>query len=429
METDPTRMCALLVGLPSVTVNGVGEWPLWLRVEIETGAPRPDCAGCGTPAWDHGQREVLLVDLPVFGRPARLAWRKQRWRCPNPSCAVLTWSEHQPTIGSQRSALTTRAARWVTRQVGKHGRAVSEVAEDLACDWHTVMDAVVLFGSLLIDDPARYGAVAAVGLDETLYKREGRYRTQCWSTQIVDVQAGQLLDVIAGRQLSPACAWFAAKPQAWRDGVRWATLDLSSAYRMVFDTMLPNAVQVADPYHVVHLANVALDECRRRVQNETLGHRGHKDDPLYRCRRRLVMARERLTVEGHERLVGLLKAGDPKQEVWFAWNAKEVVRQTYDHTDAELAKVWVAEIVRDFTDESMPVEVRRLGRTIGKWADQIVAWHRAHVSNGPTEAINNLIKRVKRTAFGFHRFDHYRTRALLYAGRPNWDLLNTITPP
>ena len=55
-------------------------------------------------------------------------------------------------------------------------------------------------------------------------------------------------------------------------------------------------------------------------------------------------------------------------------------------------------------------------------------WHRAHVSNGPTEANNNLIKRVKRVAFGFRRFAHYRIRALLYAGKPNWDLLATITP-
>ena len=387
METDSTRMCALVVGLPNVTILGVGEWPSWLRVKIETRSPRPDCAGCGTPAWDHGQREVVLVDLPVFGRRARLVWRKQRWRCSNRSCPVVTWSEHDPTIASERSALTTRAARWATRQVGKHGRAVSEVADDLACDWHTVMDAVVLFGLVLIDDPARFGEVAAVGLDETLYKREGRYRRQCWSTQIVDVQHGQLLDVVAGREVSPVCAWFAGRPQAWRDAVCWATLDLSSAYRVVFDTMLPDAVQVADPYHVVHLANVSLDECRRRVQNETLGHRGHKDDPLYRCRRRLVMARERLTVEGHERLVGLLAAGDPKREVWYAWNAKEVVRQTCDHTDPVLAAAWVAEIVRDFTDETMPLEVRRLGRTIGKWREQIVAWNQAHVSNGPTEAI------------------------------------------
>jgi hypothetical protein len=52
----------------------------------------------------------------------------------------------------------------------------------------------------------------------------------------------------------------------------------------------------------------------------------------------------------------------------------------------------------------------------------------SHVSNGPTEAVNNLIKRVKRVAFGFRRFAHYRIHVLLHAGRPNWDLLATITP-
>ena len=49
--------------------------------------------------------------------------------------------------------------------------------------------------------------------------------------------------------------------------------------------------------------------------------------------------------------------------------------------------------------------------------------------NGPTEAIRDLVKRFKRVAFGFRRFDHYRIRALLYAGRPDWSLLPTITPP
>ena len=76
----------------------------------------------------------------------------------------------------------------------------------------------------------------------------------------------------------------------------------------------------------------------------------------------------------------------------------------------------------------MPAEVQRLGRTIAKWSSQIVAWHRSHVSNGPTEAINNLVKRVKRTAFGMVNWRHYRVRSLLYAGKPNWALLNTITP-
>jgi len=112
----------------------------------------------------HGVREVELVDLPVFGRPVRLVWRKQRWHCPACGC---TSTEQQPEIASARCALTTRAAKWATVQVGRHGRSVSEVAIDLGCDWHTVMDAVVLYGKVLIADPHRFGTVTALGLDET----------------------------------------------------------------------------------------------------------------------------------------------------------------------------------------------------------------------------------------------------------------------
>ena len=88
----------------------------------------------------------------------------------------------------------------------------------------------------------------------------------------------------------------------------------------------PDATQVADPFHLVKLANRKLDECRRRVQNETLGHRGRKDDPLYRARRLLTKAHERLDEHGDTKLLGLLAAGDPRGEVRTAWHAKEVVR-------------------------------------------------------------------------------------------------------
>jgi transposase len=426
LETDPTRMCALLVGLRAVRVLGVGRWPHWLRITIETTAARPNCAVCDTSAHGHGRRDVTLVDLPAFGRPTRLVWSKRRWRCP--SCR-RSWTETDPSIGSSRCALTARAGRWATVQVGRHGRSVADVAVELGCDWHTVMDAVTLWGRQLIDDPNRFGVVDAVGLDETLCVRVGRYRTQVWSTQIVDVRRGQLLDVIGGRRSGPTCAWFAARPDGWCERVRWATLDLSAAYRTVFDTMLPDATQVADPYHVVALANRAVDETRRRVQNETTGHRGRNVDPLYRVRRRLITGAERLTEDGHGRLLELLADGDPDLHVFAAWAAKELVRRIYTQSDAAAARAWIVRIAGDFAQRWMPLEVRRLGRTLRVWIEQIVAWHDARVSNGPTEAINNLIKRVKRVAFGFRRFDHYRTRALLYAGKPNWALLNTLTPP
>ncbi len=368
---------------------------------------------------------VELVDLPCFGRPAVLAWRKIRWAC-QLGCGSFT--EQAPAIASARLKLTDRAGRWATVQVGRYGRSVSEVAKDLGCGWHPVMDAVAAYGQALVDDPGRFGDVTALGLDETLRCRLGAWRRQHWTTQIVDVEAGQLLDVVSGRTATGPIKWLEDRPVEWRKQVRWATLDLSGPYRKVFNTMLSDAVQVADPFHLVRLANSKLDECRRRTQNETLGHRGRKDDPLYRARRLLTKVHERLDEAGDKKLTGLLEAGDPKGEVRMTWHAKETIRSIYAIDDPGLAHEFVGELIDDLTDPSMPIEVRSLGRTIRRWRHQIVAWHRVRVSNGPTEAINNLVKRVKRVAFGITNFRNYRIRALLYAGRPNWDLLATITP-
>jgi len=89
----------------------------------------------------------------------------------------------------------------------------------------------------------------------------------------------------------------------------------------VFNDSLDHVTQVADPFHVVKHANTKLDECRRRVQNDTLGHRGRKDDPLYRSRRLLTKGHERLDDNGNTKLDSLLEAGDPNGEVRMTWHA------------------------------------------------------------------------------------------------------------
>jgi transposase len=245
----------------------------------------------------------------------------------------------------------------------------------------------------------------------------------------VDVtRPSQLLDVVAGRSAQGPSAWIGARSESWRTQVRWGVLDLSGPYRKTFDDALPRAMQVADPFHVVKLANHKLDECRRRVQNETLGHRGRKDDALYRSRRLLTKGHQRLDDHGREKLMNLLEAGDPRGEVRMAWHAKEVVRSIYTIDEPNVADAFVVRLAGDLQDESCPPEIHQLGRTITRWRAQITNWHQARVSNGPTEAANNLIKRIKRIGFGFRRFAHYRIRVLLYAGRPNWDLLATIVP-
>ena len=92
---------------------------------------------------------------------------------------------------------------------------------------------------------------------------------------------------------------------------------MSGPYEKVFDTVLPDATQVVDRFHVIKHANSKVDKCRRRVQNETLGHRDRKGDPLYRVRKALTRAVEKLDATGLNRLLQLTAIGDSSDELYF----------------------------------------------------------------------------------------------------------------
>jgi hypothetical protein len=82
-------MCELLVGLPDVivlAVDDVVDEPI--VVHIEARLDRVWCPGCGARAVVKERPVVELVDLPCFGRPARLAWRKHRLCCPESLCSA-----------------------------------------------------------------------------------------------------------------------------------------------------------------------------------------------------------------------------------------------------------------------------------------------------------------------------------------------------
>ena len=118
----------------------------------------------------------------------------------------------------------------------------------------------------------------------------------------------------------------------------------------------------------------------------------------------------------------------PTERYTWPGNTKETVRGIYGINDPELAVDYTGRLAADLKDQSCPPEVNQLGRTIARWSTQITRWHLSRVTNGPTEALNNLIKRIKRAAFGFCNFANYRIRAPFYAGKPNWDLLATVAP-
>ena len=98
----------VLLGMPEFVVGAqlaVGR-ELWLMVE--TTSDVVGCEGCGTRAVGHGRRRLKVRDLPMADRPVVLVWAKRLWRCPDPDCAVGTWSEEVDDI-APRAALTERA--------------------------------------------------------------------------------------------------------------------------------------------------------------------------------------------------------------------------------------------------------------------------------------------------------------------------------
>src|SRR5215210_2079687 len=163
MTLDVTRMCDLLVGLEDMTVLAVDEDRDGLRVMVESRGGLVGCGACGTRATVKDRPVVVLGDLASFGRPATLVWRKRRWCCRDGDCPVRSWTETNPAVAAPRCQLTRRAGLWACRQVGQRARPVSSVAVELGCSWWAVMSAVTVYGTPLVDDPARTQGVEMLG--------------------------------------------------------------------------------------------------------------------------------------------------------------------------------------------------------------------------------------------------------------------------
>jgi transposase len=198
---------------------------------------------------------------------------------------------------------------------------VAQTARQFGVGWHAAMAAVRDHGQPRVDHLARLGAPAAIGLDETSFLAATSTHPTLLVTGIVNLDTGRLVDVLPARSATAVSDWLAAKPARWRTGIRHVVIDPYQPYATAVARTLPDARLVVDHFHVIRLANAALDEVRRRVQQATTHHRGRKPDPLYRIRRRLLAGHERLDPAAFARVLAWLDVGDPGGEVAAAYLA------------------------------------------------------------------------------------------------------------
>jgi transposase len=222
--------------------------------------------------------------------------------------------------------------------------------------------------------------------------------------------------VVADRTRAAVDRWLGARTRDWLAQVTTVALDPWRGYASALVVPLGHATVVVDHFHAIKLANTVVDQVRRRTQQATLGHRGRKRDPLYRIRKLLLTAAEQLTSRGRARLRAGLAAGDPGGEVVAAWQGKELLRAVYAASDLAHARAALERFYR-WADGVGVAELSRLAGTVRAWEAEILAFHQTEgCSNGPTEAVNLLIKKVKRVGHGFRNFTNYRLRLLLHCG-------------
>jgi len=416
--SDGIGMAEALLGLSGFRVLDVVEHDAEVVIRVETTASRAFCRSCGVRAEPQDRMRVDVRDLACFGRPARLVWSKRRWRCREPQCRARTWTETSEHVDAQ-VVLTRRAGVEACRQVGENARPVSQLADELGVCWWTIMNAVVEHGTPLVDDPDRIGPVRQLGVDETSYLAATPVHPTVYATGLVDLEQRIVIDMVQGNRAADLRRWTSHAEPAWLAGIEVVATDLAQSFRAGLSPHLDHARRVADPFHVVRVGNRCVDAVRRRVQNETLGHRGRKHDPLYRIRKLLLTGSERLDERGSERMLLGLRVGDPHDELLGAWLAKESVRDVYlADTAADAATLLDKAIAGCAADEV--AEVRSLGKTLKSWRTEILAHHDTGASNGPTEGLNLCVKKVKRAGHGFRSFEHYRLRVLLHAGGITW---------
>ena len=189
------------------------------------------------------------------------------------------------------------------------------IARQLGTTWRTVWRSIRPLLEAMDADQTRFAGVSTLGVDEHIWHHvstraiEAGGRGPKELTGMVNLTRdgkgrvrAKLLDLVPGRSGKAYTDWLSERTEAFRAGVAVATLDPFQGYKSAIDDQLEDAVAVLDAFHVVRLGTQAMDEVRRRVQQDTLGRRGHSGDPLYGIRNILHAGAEKLTERQHARL-------------------------------------------------------------------------------------------------------------------------------
>lgn len=397
-------MPANILNLTAYTVLSVDHTDHDYHIKAETKAIPTHCPTCkSNNLVSFGRREQLVKDLPMHGRRVGIYVSTRRMKCL--PCAK-TFSESLPEVDVNR-AMTSRLLDWIGKQAIR--RTFTSIAEEVGITEGTVRG---IFRDYIneLERTVRFETPKWMGIDEIhLIKPRG---------VITNIHNRTVVEVLRDRNKKTIADYlFRLKG---REDLQYVAMDMWQPYREAVQDVLPQANIVIDKFHVVKMANEAMEKIRKslRADLNPRQRRGLMHD------RFVLLKREReLSDQEHFNLDGWMKNYPLLGE---AYRLKEEFFKVYDHksrNDAELAyEQWMKSIPSELNEAFNPIKT-----AVGNWSPYIFNYFDHPVTNAYTESLNNLIRVMNRLGRGYS-FEALRAKILFSEGshkvtqpRPKFD--------
>jgi transposase len=350
------------------------------------------CVRCGVvdPALKrHGVQRQQFMDTPMHGKRVGIVVKRQRYKCLE---CEKTFFQQLPDMDDKRH-MTRRLLEYVQRRSLE--RTFAEVATDIGVDEKTVRN---IFNEHTAKMDAGYQPHTPewLGIDELFLIR----RPRCIFT---NVSVNSLVDILPDRNKPTVMEWMRKRIDA--KAVQVITMDMWRPYRDAALEVLPNAVCIVDKFHVVKLANHALDTIRKSFR-EGLDAKGRRK--LLRSRHLLLKRRNNLTTE---ELKAMQEWTDAVPVLFNAYQAKEDFFSLYDcKTKAEAGEYY--DTWKACLDPKSATSFYELIRAVDNWRPEILNYFdHPGITNAFTESLNGLVKIANRMGRGYS-FDAIRAKML-----------------
>lgn len=281
---------------------------------------------------------------------------------------------------------------------------VKAVARLLACDRRTVKDAEVRYIVGLLRK-RRLTGIRRIGLDEVSEKTHHRYLTLA-----TDLNRHRVIWVGKGRDKATVRRFFRWLGPERTKQLRVAVIDMHDPYEFELLAQAPRVVIVYDRFHVMKLLHGVLDQIRRRVQSQMIP----ADRRVIKNKRYLILKASE-TLQKKER-VSLRELLDANRDISTAYVLKEEFREWFGCKSPAQARTYLREWIGKVRDSGIP-EFQGFLKTLRRRRRGLANYFHHRASNGLAEGFNNVVKTIKKMAYGFHDSHYFKLKILRICGK------------